>query len=355
MRLRCIVSRGPKGLGLAVNQRNLVIEITPGGQADADGLLAVGDVVLAVDGVLLEKPMAQVMRHGAKSYELLVQRNCPEFEVSIDRTLPTSPLREAATHGVLKLLNLTVVRDENGLGLDMSGFNVLKAVVPGGSAERCGGWEAGDMVVAVNGIKLAGRRLVDVLPRGHSQYTFSVLRVAELKASLPSVGPINAVSSGTVNEKDSMTLAKLGDQNASKPLVSIETVPQRVVVPGAPRGGSEYFRPSAAMSHETDTLAAEEVGSSGSGLLGMLIGNWGLQTQQLPICVQGVEYVLGRTLPAVREGVVHFEAKRCADREIVCIKRTVATGLERKWALREGANWASISPIDAKPHENILR
>ena len=56
------LERGPEGLGLAVNPQNVVAEVAPGGQAEADGLLELGDEVLMVDGVQLEgRPMAKVM------------------------------------------------------------------------------------------------------------------------------------------------------------------------------------------------------------------------------------------------------------------------------------------------------
>ena len=43
------VRRGEKGLGLIVNGANIVVELAPGGQAEEDGKLAVGDLVVAVD------------------------------------------------------------------------------------------------------------------------------------------------------------------------------------------------------------------------------------------------------------------------------------------------------------------
>ena len=45
------VRRGSRGLGLRVNSSNIITELTAGGQAAQEGQLAVGDLVVAVDGV----------------------------------------------------------------------------------------------------------------------------------------------------------------------------------------------------------------------------------------------------------------------------------------------------------------
>ena len=47
------VRRGSRGLGLLVNSSNIITELTAGGQAAQEGQLAVGDLVVAVDGVAM--------------------------------------------------------------------------------------------------------------------------------------------------------------------------------------------------------------------------------------------------------------------------------------------------------------
>ena len=57
----------------------------------------------------------------------------------------------------LRVLRLTVARAGGQLGLDMSGANVLKRVLLGGAAEKSGGFAAGDVVIAVDGVSAAIR------------------------------------------------------------------------------------------------------------------------------------------------------------------------------------------------------
>ena len=174
--LRLAVRRGAKGLGLAVNASNKVAEIAADGQAEVDGLLELGDEVISIDGIeLAGRPMGDVIPRGAEKYDFVVSRSDVALAASMGR-LPEDHPVNVAGKGTLRLLQLTVVRDANGLGLDMSGLNMLKKVVPGGAADKCGGWLAGDLVVAVNREKLGTKRLVNLLPRGLPEYTFTILR-----------------------------------------------------------------------------------------------------------------------------------------------------------------------------------
>ena len=77
------VRRGSRGLGLRVNDLNIITELTAGGQAAQEGQLAVGDLVVAVDGV----PMYDV----AKGIRLLTEvlSNMPvkdDYRFSVRRT-----------------------------------------------------------------------------------------------------------------------------------------------------------------------------------------------------------------------------------------------------------------------------
>lgn len=51
--LQITVRRGSRGLGLLVNSSNIITELAAGGQAAQDSQLAVGDLVVAVDGVAM--------------------------------------------------------------------------------------------------------------------------------------------------------------------------------------------------------------------------------------------------------------------------------------------------------------
>ncbi|KAL1511987.1 hypothetical protein AB1Y20_005262 [Prymnesium parvum] len=309
MRLRCTARRGPSGMGLAVNASNVIAQIAPGGPVETDGLLLRGDRVLAVDGVLLhDTPLAKAMAPNAPSYELLLQREDAALETSLARLPPGSPIAAAAQTTGLTLLRRVVVRDEQGLGLDMSGHNVLKKVVAGGAAEKCGGWEAGDLVVGVNRKMLGGRRLVEMLPRGLPQYEFLVLRVPR-----EDVRPPAAETRG-----------------AEPPAAGAAAAPRRWEEGG---GGEE---------------GGEGRGKAEGGLLGLLIGGWGAQAQV--IRVAGVEYELRREISAEL-----YEGRSCAERTPVLVRREGASGAAREWARRAGAMWARVLPADKEPHENLLR
>ena len=182
--LRLRITRGVGGgLGFATDKRNLVKQLLSGGQAEADGLLRLGDEVLALNGEPLgDRPLQEVMLPGEASYELIVQRDDPTLATSVQRLLPDSEAAEAAAAGApLRLLRLRLARGARGLGLDVSGLNVLKRVVPGSAAEATGEWREGDVIVSVNGLELGAAKLVQALPKDTSTYDFGVLR-AEARA-----------------------------------------------------------------------------------------------------------------------------------------------------------------------------
>eukprot|EP00964_Phaeocystis_antarctica_P109690 scaffold74125_cov33-Phaeocystis_antarctica.AAC.1 len=82
--LRLQITRGAGGgLGFAADKRNLVKQLLSGGQAEADGLLRLGDEVLALNGEpLSDRLLQEAMPPGEASYELIVRRD--------DLTLATS-------------------------------------------------------------------------------------------------------------------------------------------------------------------------------------------------------------------------------------------------------------------------
>lgn len=173
------VRRGVQGLGMALDAKSMVAELAAGGQAELDGLLEVGDQVAAVDGVVLDgRPMGEVITRGADAYNFMISRRDAAMQATLQRLPPDHPMN-TAPKGTIRLLKLSITRDSNGLGLDMSGLNLLKKVVPGGAAEKSGGWLSGDLVVAVNGDMLGANRLVNMLPRGLREYTFTVIRAED--------------------------------------------------------------------------------------------------------------------------------------------------------------------------------
>lgn len=332
MLLRCQVVRGAQGLGLSFNSRNEIVEIAPHGQADSDGLLLTGDHVMAIDDKPLgERPLSQVLEASRSSFSFTVRRDDPDLKASIARLPSDSPFSRADAQ--ILLLKLRVTRDANGLGLDMTGQNVLKSVVAGGAAEISGGWQSGDLIVAVEGKKLGAARLVDILPRGLPAYDFLVLRVEKKK---------------TVSESGTRPLAvvkaKLDTLPTGKPVKkdwSLLSEPVRVTPP------------TVSTRAEEECEADGEQGGGRGGLLELLIGGWG--TQARVIRVAGEEYSVTRQLKSIRSGEDLFEARRVEDRELVRLKQASASGPEREWTLREGGVYQLIFPPGAPSHENILK
>ena len=84
------VRRGSRGLGLRVNSSNIITELTAGGQAAQEGQLAVGDLVVAVDGV----PMYDVAKGIRPLTEVL--SNMPvKDDYRFEHTAYKSPAQQA--------------------------------------------------------------------------------------------------------------------------------------------------------------------------------------------------------------------------------------------------------------------
>ena len=261
--------RGVDGLGIAT-KGGVVINCVAGGQAEADGLLEPGDEVLTVDGMPLDgQPLGKVMQRGAESYDLVLTRRQIALATSVQRLLPGSEAAAAVAAGApLRLLRLRLARGARGLGLDVSGLNVLKRVVPGSAAEATGEWREGDVIVSVNGFGLGAAKLVQALPKDTSTYVFGVLR-AEARAAL------------------------------TRPAAPRPAVPARPPVePSAP------VTPPAAPT------------SGGSGLFGGLFGGWG----GTAVHVGNEEYRLGRQIGEGGYSVV-FEATHARTRVKVAVQR----------------------------------
>ena len=180
------VRRGPGGLGLGV-ANDLISDLKAGGQAERDGLLCVGDEIVAIDGVLLAgRPMASALPRGAAECEFIVRRRDGALSTSFVRLPADEPVAKLRASGTpLRVLRLTVARaGGQKLGLDMSGANVLKRVLPGGAAEKSGGFAAGDVVIAVDGVAVGDKKLVQLIQPGDAPLSFTVLR-AEASAAAP--------------------------------------------------------------------------------------------------------------------------------------------------------------------------
>ena len=274
MKLVVRLRRGIDGLGIAT-KGGVIINCVAGGQADADGLLEPGDEVLSVDGTPLDgQPLGKVMQRGAESYDLVLTRRKIALATSVQRLLPGSEVAEAAAAGApLRLLWLRLARGERGLGLDVSGLNVLKRVVPGGAADATGQWREGDVIVSVNGLELGAAKLVQALPKDTSTYEFGVLR-AESRAA------------------------------PTRPAAAR---------PAAPRPAAPATPP---VEPPTPLTPAAAPTSGGGGLFGGLFGGWG----GTAVHVSNQEYRLGRQIGEGGYSVV-FEATHARTRAKVAVQR----------------------------------
>ena len=266
--------RGIDGLGIAT-KGGVIINCVAGGQADADGLLEPGDEVLSVDGTPLDgQPLGKVMQRGAESYDLVLTRRKIALATSVQRLLPGSEVAEAAAAGApLRLLRLRLARGERGLGLDVSGLNVLKRVVPGSAADATGEWRDGDVIVSVNGLDLGAAKLAQALPKDTSTYEFGVLR-AESRAA------------------------------PTRPAAAR---------PAAPRPAAPATPP---VEPPTPLTPAAAPTSGGGGLFGGLFGGWG----GTAVHVGNQEYRLGRQIGEGGYSVV-FEATHARTRAKVAVQR----------------------------------
>jgi len=88
-----VVARvGPAGMGIVLDEANRVAKLVPGGQAESDGVLQIGDVLLSVDGEpLRRRPLARVLPPGRAQYTFTLRRDAC--------TAPGAPAAEAAAAG----------------------------------------------------------------------------------------------------------------------------------------------------------------------------------------------------------------------------------------------------------------
>ena len=105
------VRRGPGGLGLGV-ANDIISDLKAGGQAELDGLLCVGDEIVAIDGALLAgRPMASALPRGAAECEFIVRRRDGALSTSFARLPADEPVAKLRASGTpLRVLRLTVAR-----------------------------------------------------------------------------------------------------------------------------------------------------------------------------------------------------------------------------------------------------
>ena len=166
IRLTCTARRGPDGMGIDARS-GLIVALVPGGTAEEDGLMAVGDTIVAVDGVALA---------GQRLGNLLPSEAGASCELTLTRTDETFAQQLQCLglppHSTYALLRFQVRRSvADGLGVAMQAA-LVREVTAATSELR-----VGDVVLTVDGETLGpGRPLHSVLEAGRLVYTFVVAR-----------------------------------------------------------------------------------------------------------------------------------------------------------------------------------
>ena len=166
IRLTCTARRGPDGMGIDARS-GLIVALVPGGTAEEDGLMAVGDTIVAVDGVALagQRLGTLLPSEAGASCELTLTRTDETFAQQL-QCLGLPP------HSTYALLRFQVRRSvADGLGVAMQAA-LVREVTAATSELR-----VGDVVLTVDGETLGpGRQLHSVLEAGRLVYTFVVAR-----------------------------------------------------------------------------------------------------------------------------------------------------------------------------------
>ena len=168
----------PKPMGVDVDARNALLRLAPGGAADRDRTLSIGDELIYLDGNEVRNrcsTLAAAM-DGARELHTVVARRPPPPGGRAARRAsgaggaPAAPLRFA--------IWLTPVGGSLGLSLDDA--NVVVEVHAEGAAAAEGRVRVGDELLCVDGEDVAGgsRRVVDALDRRRARHELLVQRSA---------------------------------------------------------------------------------------------------------------------------------------------------------------------------------
>jgi len=191
--LEAIAMRGQTGLGIDLDNSNVVRRLSPGSMAAQQGLLRVGDTILEVDGVHLNggvalggKSVPQVMATGQPSYKFRVYRP-PEAAV-----------------------------DVAALSADIMSTQRLQAIVDGLTLPRGASAQTSYVSHAGRQVNADQRSRARAAQRSHVRPThvdeLRAWSVAELQATLR-----RQVNAGAVNAQSAKALARPGHGPGSAP------------------------------------------------------------------------------------------------------------------------------------------
>ena len=165
-------------LGIRRPAGALVASVVPGGAAARAGLQA-RDVIVSIDGHAVDDPNAFEYRFATRpiggTAQLGVVRSGRETKVAIAlETAPASPRDEVVIGarsplGGAKIANLSpALADE--LQIDQTTNGVVVVDVPAGSPAEASGFKRGDVLVAVNGERIAKTRDVERVTQTQSRF-----------------------------------------------------------------------------------------------------------------------------------------------------------------------------------------
>ena len=175
--LRLVARRGTSGgLGIDVGEANNVVGLSSGGQASSDGLLCVGDAIVAVDGEPLR---------GRKLSSVITPGRVPAHREAPRQGLPRNSPRSACRRRAAWRLRRT--RAPRRRRPRPAPQRLLVTDVADTAAED-GVLRAGDVIVAVDGKAVGAGALGALVAPGQKTYEMLVLRREGAAAAPPAAG-----------------------------------------------------------------------------------------------------------------------------------------------------------------------
>jgi Do/DeqQ family serine protease len=172
-KLQTVTAEIAEGLGLKRPSGALVASVSPNSPAARAGLRP-GDLIVTIDGQAVEDPNAFGYRFATKplgrTSQLGIVRAGRELNVTVSlQTAPETPLDEITISGRSPFQGARVANISPALAeqmrLDTATEGVLIVDVQDGSAAQNVGFQNGDLVLAVNGRKIAKTRDLDRITR----------------------------------------------------------------------------------------------------------------------------------------------------------------------------------------------
>ncbi|KAL1525890.1 hypothetical protein AB1Y20_020718 [Prymnesium parvum] len=154
-----ICNAAGSGLGVEIDEYNAISRIVDGGNAQAQGVLRLRDVVVAVDGEMLDGRHFHAVAPAGRSH----------YTLQIERVIPA-------------LNEFKCRAGAEGLGLQIDDHNKIVSIIKGGHAEAQNTLSVGDVIVGVDGQWIDGRSFEDAV-FGKERYVLQLHRQAVTDAA----------------------------------------------------------------------------------------------------------------------------------------------------------------------------